>query len=91
MAHPNDCISRCDRCANDPAVVMEWVRKSRKDDALRLAVERVDAGWGPVVEVAAALAMLWRDTPRWTFTGWRDLPEEMFEALDELVRRVGSP
>ncbi len=27
-------VSQCDRCANDPAVIMEWVRKHARDDAV---------------------------------------------------------
>jgi hypothetical protein len=33
MDHPLSCVIHCDKCANDPAVVMEWVRENRRDDA----------------------------------------------------------
>lgn len=32
--YPNSPESHCDRCANDPAVVMEWVRKNRRDEVV---------------------------------------------------------
>jgi uncharacterized protein (DUF983 family) len=28
---PNSCIIRCDRCANDPAVILAWAKKKIAD------------------------------------------------------------